>query len=104
MPMWTSIMVGDFKNFANRRLHRARFTNNPGENHFDYLKNDLLQRKVRCSEYAKIVYADIEAKYLKKYKDAIPTLMNLTRSVESILFFFRILFAKIIIILFLRTE
>jgi hypothetical protein len=68
MPLWSSVMVGDWQDMTGKQLYKPRLTNNPIESYFKYLKHELLQRKKRsCSELMQITYSDLESKHKRLF-------------------------------------
>lgn len=64
MPLWSSVMVGDWQEMSGRPLFKRRLTNNPVESYFKYLKHNILKRKqVCCSELMQKTYCDLELKH-----------------------------------------
>lgn len=64
--MWTGIMIN---NSTFTYETKTRLTNNPVENWFSQLKNNLLSnRKVSISEFSSILYSKYLSKYNSLYK------------------------------------
>lgn len=70
MPLWSSVMIGDWLKTNEIKLFRHRLTNNPVENRFKQIKYHLLHgmTKVSCSELLTATYRQIEALYEQFYR------------------------------------
>jgi hypothetical protein len=68
LPLWTGIIISFWRNELNDNDSFTRLTNNPVENWFGHLKNNLLmKRSVMPSELAGTTYNRLQMKYFQYY-------------------------------------
>lgn len=71
VPLWSGLLIYD------QNLKKCRLSNNPVENWFGHLKNNMLNReKVMPSKFVGILYKKILSKYLLYYNENQLTIVN----------------------------
>lgn len=60
IPFWSGVMIPTI-------LNKTRLTNNPVENWFGHVKNNMKMRKVSTSEFVSVSYKQLLAKYYKHH-------------------------------------
>lgn len=77
MPLWSSVMVGDWQIMTKKNINKRRYSTNPVEAHFKHLKVNMLQKKeVSCSEFMQVVYRNLQAVHKSFFSKKLNALTN----------------------------
>ena len=66
-PFWSGIIICSWQMFKYKEIKFTRLDNNPVENHFGYIKNNLIPRNSMPSQFSSLMYEMIQTKYFLHY-------------------------------------